>query len=140
MYADFEYYQNEYHGTAIAYADWEALGTRASDFLDFATGRKLVDNLPTDDYGLRAVRHACCAVAEEIQRTDAVKAQQGGAEGVIRSISSGGESYTYEATAAAQAVALGPTGVQAYLYGTVKTYLSLISDDAGNYYLYRGLD
>ena len=143
MYADYEFYTNEYLGNKITAEDFPRLALRASDFLDFATGNKMIDNLPSDTASLNKIKKACCAVADEM--SDMSKAGSsaeatGTGGGIIKSLSSGGESITYELTAAAKAAAAGSEAVQRHLYGIAKSYLSLVSDDNGNYYLYRGLD
>lgn len=79
-YADWTYYQNTYLGTAISEADFPALAQRASAQIDAMTfGRAASD---TDNE--TAIKNACCAVAEELQRqqstgfTDGIQSESQG--------------------------------------------------------------
>ena len=144
MYATFEFYQNTYHGDKITTAeDWEKYGTRASDFLDRCTRRKLEAGLPSKPEDLAKVQKACCAVADALvdveaaTKSAATSAAMGGA---IKSISSGGESVSFESSALSLAVAGGAQTVNRYLFEVAKDYLSLVPNDAGEYYLYWGLE
>lgn len=142
MYATYEFYTTEYYGEKIASDDWEKYASRASDFLDRCTRRKLETNMPTKAEDLLKVRKACCAVAEALMDIDTVsqsetsRVAQGGA---IKSISSGGESVTFEASALSLAISGGSGAVNRYLYEVAKDYLTLVPDATGEYLLYWGL-
>lgn len=61
-YADYDYYVNEYGGSAIAEADFKPLANKASVYIDAATmGRANTDPV------LEAVKMCCCALAEQYQ-------------------------------------------------------------------------
>jgi len=148
MYADYEFYQGSYYGDTIAPDAWDKYGTRASDFLDWMTRRQMVNNLPSNAEDLERIQKACCAVADAFYQIDKIKAAEAsggasvGVEGIsgqIKSLSSGGESISFEASAVSRAVTGGETAINGYLYDVAKPYLSLVADDSGRYYLYWGL-
>jgi len=144
MYATYEFYTTEYHGDKIATEEaFEKYGTRASDFLDRCTRRKLESGLPSKADDLKKIQKACCAIAdayvdiETATKSAEASAAQGGA---IKSISSGGESISFESSALSLAVAGGAGAVNRYLLEIAKDYLSLVANDYGEYYLYWGLE
>lgn len=94
-YANFEYYQTEYGGTAITeQSRYEPMARRASAYLDYITKGKtktMSDN--------EAVKMACCALAEQyriISDLSAVSAQSLNLENAgMQSQSVGSYSVTY---------------------------------------------
>ena len=67
MYADYDFYTNQYGGTDIPAEKWPRLADRADAHMDALTFGRLKRGWPTTD----AVRMACCAMAELLngQRT-----------------------------------------------------------------------
>ena len=88
-YATYTYYTTTFLGTAIASADFAALALRASAWIDRLTFQRAADDTDNTD----AISMACCAVAEDIQRTNAA----GGVD-AIQSESIGQNSVTYAGT------------------------------------------
>lgn len=70
MYADYEFYTDEFFGVAISYDDFPRLSSRASDFLDYYTRGKAAKVPESDTVTLLALAKACCAVAEQMQIDD----------------------------------------------------------------------
>lgn len=83
VYADYDYYLNEYSGNAVAEADFTRLSRQASAYLDSLTYGKIRGPWVDDS----RVKDACCAVAEVMQ-----KQEQGGE---VASESNDGTSVTY---------------------------------------------
>lgn len=63
-YVDYDYYKNEFYGTAIAETDFPGLAMKGSHMVDFYTGGQ-ARTATGDD--LTAVKNAACAFAEIIQ-------------------------------------------------------------------------
>lgn len=83
VYADYDYYLNEYSGNAVAEADFARLSRQASAYLDSLTYGKIRGPWVDDS----RVKDACCAVAEVMY-----KQEQGGE---VASESNDGTSVTY---------------------------------------------
>lgn len=68
-YADFEFYEDNFGGTAIASADFSTLAIRASFMIDFLTFDRAADVISDDEDAdqVTAIKMATCAVAEVIQ-------------------------------------------------------------------------
>ena len=64
MYAEYSYYTDSYGGRALSEDEFPEYAERASDFLNYITRKRLVDNLPSDQTDLGHIKRACCAVAE----------------------------------------------------------------------------
>lgn len=64
VYVDYDYYKNEFYGTAIAEADFPGLAVKASQMVDYYTSGQ-AKTASGDD--LTAVKNATCAFAEIIQ-------------------------------------------------------------------------
>lgn len=88
-YADFTYYATEYFGTAIPEDEFPRLAERASVFLDYYTQGRAADNAD-----LKAVKMACCAVAERQRVIE--KAQAVADAGMVASMQSGGREVQSE--------------------------------------------
>ncbi len=83
IYADYDYYLNEYSGNAVAEADFTRLSRQASAYLDSLTCGKIRGPWVDDS----RVKDTCCAVAEVMY-----KQEQGGE---VASESNDGTSVTY---------------------------------------------
>ena len=83
VYADYDYYLNEYSGNAVAEADFSRLSRQASAYLDSLTCGKIRGSWVDDS----RVKDACCAIAEIMY-----KQEQGGE---VASESNDGTSVTY---------------------------------------------
>ena len=83
IYADYDYYLNEYSGNAVAGADFVRLSRQASAYLDGLTCGKIRGTWVDDS----RVKDACCALA------DILHAQEQGGE--VASESNDGASVTY---------------------------------------------
>jgi hypothetical protein len=92
-YVNFTYYTDTYLGTAIASPDFARLALRASAQIDRLTFNRAASDTDNTD----AIKMACCAVAEEIQATEA----SGGVDG-IQAESIGQNSVTYTANSSKQ--------------------------------------
>lgn len=103
VYADYDYYLNEYSGNAVAEADFTRLSRQASAYLDSLTCGKIRGTWVDDS----RVKDACCAVAEVMQ-----KQEQGGE---VASESNDGASVTY---------VTGSTTPEQRMYSTAVMYLS----------------
>ena len=143
MYADYEFYTDTYAGTVFTDEDaYNTYAEMASDFIDMITHCRLTDNLPSDETMLARLKRCVCRLAEAYKEIDDIKtslAASAAGGGVIKSMSSGGESVTFTASALQEAVSGGEMEICKYLYNVAKMYLSHLADDDGNYYLYGGL-
>jgi hypothetical protein len=92
-YADYEFYQGTYGGTAIALADFSTLAIRASFMIDFYTydRAEAVIEANTEADKVTAIKLATCAVAEKIQEINERSGQ-------IQSEKVGSHSVTYTPT------------------------------------------
>lgn len=143
MYADYTFYTTSYYGNKIKEADWPKYGTKASDFMDFATCDSLRDNMPTDTTAQDKIKKATCAVADAMKDIDdrkAITASAGTTSGAIKSISSGGESITYQTSRIDEVITSGENAIRAYLYQSMHLYMSNVTDDTGRLYIYEGID
>lgn len=73
-YADYAYYTTVYLGNAISEADFPRLAQRAGECIDQLTFGRAAD--ATGDLQT-AVKDACCAVAEAVQRNEAMQETAG---------------------------------------------------------------
>ena len=89
-YADYAFYSSTYLGTAIASADFPRLAARASAVIDRITfGRAAaVITAETPAATVTAIKNAVCAVADEIQKSEA-------SGGAVQSERVGNYSVTY---------------------------------------------
>lgn len=141
MYADYSYYTDSYGGT-MSEDEYKGYGLRASDFLDIMTRHQMRGNLPSDVTNLRLIRTAACVIADEfkaIQERQTVLAASASGGGTVKSVSSGGESLSFELSALDKAISGGQGGINRYLYESAKVYLSGVTDDNGHCYLYWGI-
>lgn len=103
VYADYDYYLDEYSGNAVAEADFTRLSRQASAYLDSLTCGKIRGTWVDDS----RVKDACCALA------DILHAQEQGGE--VASESNDGASVTYVNSS---------TTPQQRLYNVAAMYLS----------------
>lgn len=96
-YADFEYYQNTYHGMAIEIGDFPRLAMRSSAILDALTFGRALDVViaDTDTATIDKIRQATCGIAEVLKWTDRTETDGGG---VIASEQVGSHSVSYVQT------------------------------------------
>lgn len=142
MYAEYSDYTDSYGGHELTEDEFPTYAQRASDFLDYITRRRLEGNLPSSQTDLGRIKRACCAVAEKIRTIDKRREELSGnaaGGGVMKSISSGGESMSFELSEVDQAIVGGEKELNRYLYNIAKVYLSMVQDDQGSYYLYWGM-
>lgn len=71
-YADFEFYEDTYGGTAIAEASFPAYAIQASAALDNLTYDRAADEITDDDDAdlVEAIKNAVCAIADEMHAID----------------------------------------------------------------------
>jgi hypothetical protein len=90
-YADFEFYEDDFLGTAIAAVDFARLALRASAVIDQITFNRAaaVITADTDETTITAIMMATCAVAETLSQED------GSSGRVVQSERIGSHSVTY---------------------------------------------
>lgn len=136
MYTSYEYYATEYGGPLE-----EAMVTRyariADKVLDKLTHNRLVDYFPTDERAIDSVYQCECALIDyEANIANAKTAQ---AEGkVIKSVSSGSESVTYDTTMYTEAAINEASHMQGALQ-ICKLWIGGVPDANGTNLLYAGL-
>lgn len=126
VYADYDFYTNEYFGRAISEADFPRFALRGSQYIDYITQGRAEAKAD-----LEAVKMCCCELAEQYQTIDTAKelAQKNlsaGSDGLevqsetvgswSRSYRSGGESAQSAAQVAAES--------KAALYSIAQRHLS----------------
>ena len=141
MYAEYSYYTDSYGGRALSEDEFPEYAERASDFLNYITRKRLVDNLPSDQTDLGRIKRACCAVAEKMKAIDKRKEELSGSAsgGVLKSMSSGRESVSFELSEIDRGIVGGEKELNRYLYNIAKVYLCMVGDDKGFYYLCWGI-
>lgn len=133
IYADYDYYANEYFGRAIKVEDFPRLALHASQYIDYITRGRAQD-------GMEPVRMCCCALAERYQTIEAARelAQKslsaGAADGAeVQSQTVGGWSRAYRSGGdSAQSAAQAEEVSRSALLDTARQYL------ANTGLLYRG--
>lgn len=153
MYADYEYYQNEYGGKMSA-DDYKRFGRRAEDYLYYLTGGKLDFAFPTNEKAVGKVKRCLCTFADFIHRVDQYQQMAANSMGtvaqsdgtmrgrVVTSISSGSESIGYSAIASfgtdVENAAKSEEGMQKELYIKAKPIIGGVPDANGVNLLYAG--
>lgn len=96
MFANFDFYTNQFLGSMIPKDDFDAAALRASQFLEYYTRGKVKENAD-----MEAVKMATCALAEEYYTVLAAQrlAQQTATEGDIESQTVGSYSVKYRSKA-----------------------------------------
>lgn len=100
MYADYDFYLNEYFGNAISPEDFPRLSERASDYIRSAT-TGISDTV--DGWQLEAVKKASCAVADVLLDEEIMTAGAFSGEQTVSSETVGGWSRSYRAASLASA-------------------------------------
>lgn len=97
VYANFAYYIGTFLGTAIAEANFPRLALRASAVIDQITVDRVapIVTAGTDTATIDKIKMATCAIAEELQKQDAVDNTDG-----IQSESQGNYSVSYATSSA----------------------------------------
>lgn len=90
VYADYEFYTNEFLGTDLEEAAFNQNAVRASSYLDYITMGK-AEKTPD----LHALKMACCALAEQHQAFVSAQKRVSSANGELQSESVGSWSKTY---------------------------------------------
>lgn len=134
VYADFEFYTNEYFGQSITEDDFPRLSLRGSQYIDYITQGRAANRSDLD-----AIRMCCCALAEKYQSIEAAEslslgsltANKDGAEVQSESVGSWSKSYRSGGDSALSAANVAESSKQG-LYMTAQQYLSATG------LLYRG--
>lgn len=114
MYADYTYYTNTYHGTAIPDADTFArLSIQAEAYIDLVTG----GNIDTTAAYMPAVKNAVCALCDNATATSTADN--------VASESVGNHSISYRASSRAETAAQKTAIVSLYLGSTGLLYRGL---------------
>lgn len=71
VYADYDFYANEYFGRAISEDDFPRLALRGSQYIDYITQGRAEAKADFE-----AVKMCCCELAEQYQAIDAAKQAQ----------------------------------------------------------------
>lgn len=94
VYADYDFYRNEYYGDAIASEDFLKLSARASDYVRAAT-QGVSDRV--EGWQLEAVKKASCAIADVLLDEEAMTAAAFSGVQPVSSESVGGWSRSLQA-------------------------------------------
>ncbi len=137
IYANYDYYANEYFGKGVQEEDFRRLALRASQYIDYITqGRAEARS------ELEAVKMCCCALAEQYQTIEtaqalarsSLSAGMNGTSGELQSQTVGGWSKSYRSGGdSAQAASQAAESGQSSLLATARHYL------ANTGLLYRGM-
>lgn len=108
-YADYDFYANDFLGSAVPVDLFPQLSERASAWIDTLTNDRLVDGLPTNVRHQKRIKMAVCELAElmyQIELAEKNAINQASANlpdinvgnkstGIVTSVSSGSESISY---------------------------------------------
>lgn len=94
MYADYDFYLNEYYGNAVTAEDWPRLSEWASDYIRSAT--KFISD-KVDGAALKAVKKCSCAIADVLLDESIMTATAFSGEQAVASETVGGWSKSYRA-------------------------------------------
>lgn len=95
MYADFTFYTTVFFGDQLTAETFPKYASRASDYIDYLTWKKAQSYDDTEN----TVKKCCCALAEQYQSIDALKAAANAkvtADGIIASESVGSHSRSFK--------------------------------------------
>ena len=95
MYADYTFYTTVFFGDLLTAETFPKYATRASDFIDYLTWKKA----QSYDDSENIVKKCCCALAEQYQSIDNLKAAANAkvtADGIIASESVGSHSRSFK--------------------------------------------
>ena len=156
MYADFEYYQNEYGGNVFKSAEERKRhAKKAGRILDTYTLGKLEFAFPTDKKTIEAIKDCECELSEFVYQVEMylntaaegmgyIEQDDGKVRGkIVKSESSGSESVTYTgvdntANTVISKAAQDKKIRTVYEYGVVKEDLTGLKDVNGVMLLYAG--
>ena len=124
MYADFQYYKNEYHGNAVPAEDYARAAAEADSYIDYVTlGRvKALSEMPD------SARICACALADLTYAAAQSSFTEADHDPGIKSESVGPMSVTY---ATPEDSVKAREAIRSEMYATVRQYLWQ--------YLYRGV-
>lgn len=114
----FDFYQNDYHGGAIAHESWPAYEARAAAQL---ARYKRIYTVTVPEDSSDAENMAICAMAEALQSFDLIANGEGGA---VQSASIGSVSTSY-GSSGSNAVDITPKGQARELYRLACMYLEI---------------
>lgn len=126
VYADYDFYTNEYFGRAISEDDFPRLALRGSQYIDYITQGRA--GAKAD---LEAVKMCCCELAEQYQSIDAAQelaqkslsASSSGLEVQSETVGSWSRSYRSSGDSAQAAAQVASEG-NAALYAIAKRHLA----------------
>lgn len=126
VYADYDFYTNEYFGRAISEADFPRLALRGSQYIDYITQGRAEAKA-----NLEAVKMCCCELAEECQTIEAAqelaqKSLAAGSDGQeVQSETVGSWSRSYRSGSdSAQSAAQVAADSKDELYSIAQRYLA----------------
>jgi hypothetical protein len=90
IYATWDYYTQQYYGTAVAQASWDYMANRAGVFLDAISDRRIAAVIEADEDAdmIDKIKQAACAVVEELAKIES-------AGGIVTSERVGQYAVTY---------------------------------------------
>ena len=104
-YADYDFYANDFLGSAVPVDLFPQMSERASAWIDTLTNDRLVDGLPTNARHQKRIKMAVCELAEVYYQLylaetqgiamAAMEQKSDGTTGIITSKSAGSESVSY---------------------------------------------
>lgn len=104
-YADYDFYANDFLGSAVPVDLFPQMSERASAWIDTLTNDRLVDGLPTNARHQKRIKMAVCELAEVYYQMYLAETQgivmatmeqkSDGTTGIITSKSAGSESVSY---------------------------------------------
>lgn len=100
MYADYDFYLNDYYGNAVTDEDWPRMSERASDYIRAVT-KGISDKV--QDAALEAVKKCTCSIADILLDEAIMTASTFSGETAVASESVGGWSKSYRAPSIAGA-------------------------------------
>lgn len=127
VYADYDYYRNEYFGQAIPETDFSRLSLHASQYLDYLTQGR-AERTPD----LEPLKMCCCALAEQYLGIESAQALSqkslaaGAADGAeVQSETVGSWSRSYRSGGdSAQAAVQAAEAARSVLLDTARRYLA----------------
>lgn len=140
-YATYEFYSNEYCGTVIPETSFEKFVVKASKEINKWTYYRLSDTEMTEELE-HNLQYCACEIAELLYQIDNYNRATSIAEngkGIVKSMSSGSESVSYETNASLYAkIAVDGKERDSSINGIVKDWLSVYSDNRGIMLCYAG--
>lgn len=104
-YADYDFYANDFLGSAVPVDLFPQMSERASAWIDTLTNDRLADGLPTNERHQKRIKMAVCELAEVYYQlylaetqgiaTATMEQKSDGTTGIVTSKSAGSESVSY---------------------------------------------